>query len=181
MKPVRISKWLFFLIACVSLNVNASPVHATPRVIDVSLALDVVDREPQGILDPPGSCSGTEPETLPTIDSKVHRKIVLWTRVSSSEQSVLLHSWQKDGIKISEQRTLTPWRDKAIQFLEFVQVSLGWKEIAGVEVRLGKGNSWRTWSSKAIDRHVHVGKWKVIVTPTTDRENVLCTVHFEII
>ena len=83
-------KWLLLLAVFTALECQSAP-----QIVDVSLAYNVDQREPSPPLNPPGTCSETEPANTPILNSKAHRNIFLWTKVSSSDESILKHSWMK--------------------------------------------------------------------------------------
>lgn len=159
-----------------------SVAEAEPQIIDIALATNIDGRQPLGIFSPPGTCRNIDnpPTNIPVIDSRIHRKVFVWTKVKSSDSFVLRHAYYKDGIEFKTQRTLTPHIDKVMQIIDEIKVGLGWKNIANVELKIDESSGWRTWSSKEIDPIIHEGNWRVEITPTNDDENILCVVHFKV-
>lgn len=173
-------KYAFFVVG---LLLVVSVAEAAPRIVDVALSTNVVNRQPAGVFNPPGSCStlNNPPSNIPIMDSSVHRKVFLWTKVSASESFVLLHAYFKDGVAYQVKRTITPWIDKVLQYIEDIKVGIGWKNIANVELNVRQSDGWRTWSSKEIDPVVHKGSWRVQVSPTNNANEIICVVYFKVL
>lgn len=173
------SQTMIFIMVCIF---TASVAKAAPIIVDVALATDVINQEPSGIFNSLATCSSIDnpPTSIPVIDSSIHRKVFLWTKVSSSETFVLRHAYYKDGVEYKTQRTITPVMDKIFQIVDEIKVGLGWKNIADIELQVAKSSGWRTWSSKEIDPVVHRGEWRIQVSPTNDKEDVICVVHFRV-
>ncbi|MBW2200446.1 MAG: DUF2914 domain-containing protein [Deltaproteobacteria bacterium] len=128
----------------------------TIEIVEVVLARDVVDHEPEGVFEPPVFCEKSEDRQnmIPVVDSKNDTKICLWTKVISPVDETLLHTWYKDYA--------------------------GWIKMAEVTLKVQKSPGFRTWSSKKIIPGVHNGKWMVVISAASDPEEALCKVHFEI-
>ena len=174
--------FLVSFILLISLFLFAQNIFAQPQIIDVALCQEIKSRQPNNFFSTPGYCKNEQNSTqaIPIIDSKIHKRIYFWNRVSSSHTTTLLHTWYKDGLKMKAKRTETHWIDKALHIIEDIKVGLGLKKMATVELRIKPSGGFRTWSSKEIDPYVHVGKWEVRVSTTTDPANVLCSSEFEI-
>jgi hypothetical protein len=121
------------------------------EVVDSFFAPDVIEMNPVNPFEPGVTCeNGAEPSgPMPVIDSQEVSRIFLWTRIKSSEDGVLRHSWYKDGV-----------------------------EMAVVDLELRESPEFRTWSSKNIDPNFHTGNWKVVVTAASDPSDIICTAHF---
>ena len=149
----------FFLLALGLLLLSPQYILAQPgdiEIVEVVLARDVVDHEPEGAFEPPAFCekSESQQDMVPVVDSKDNEKVCLWTRVQSTIDETLLHTWYKeDG---------------------------GWVKMAEVPLKVQKSLGFRTWSSKKIIPGLHRGKWMVVISTASDPENALCKVHFEI-
>lgn len=156
----------------------------TLRVIDVAFAAGIKNMEPDYLFNPPGHCvNGNAGDSLPSpiIDSEVFGTVYFWNKINSSGQVTLLHSWHKDGLHIRTKRTRTSVITKETSVVGDVEPGEGWKDISDVEdFKVDIAEGWRIWSSKEIDPVVHVGKWKVEVSPAAKRKHILCTAHFEI-
>jgi len=128
----------------------------TIEIVEVVLARDVVDHEPEGVFEPPVFCEKSEDRQnmIPVVDSKNDTKICLWTKVISPVDETLLHTWYKDYA--------------------------GWIKMAEVTLKVQKSPGFRTWSSKKIIPGVHNGKWMVVISAASDPEEALCKVQFEI-
>ncbi|MBW1837097.1 MAG: DUF2914 domain-containing protein, partial [Deltaproteobacteria bacterium] len=98
----------------------------TIEIVEVVLARDVVDHEPEGVFEPPVFCEKSEDRQnmIPVVDSKNDTKICLWTKVISPVDETLLHTWYKDYA--------------------------GWIKMAEVTLKVQKSPGFRTWSSKKI-------------------------------
>jgi hypothetical protein len=125
-------------------------------IVEVVLARDVVNHEPEGAYEPPAFCETSEDgqNMIPVVDSKNDTKVCLWTKVKSPIDETLLHAWYKDDA--------------------------GWVKMAEVTLKVQKSPGFRTWSSKKIIPGVHSGKWMVAISAASDPEDALCKVYFEI-
>ena len=177
---MRIRKFAFLssvlLPTLVAFGGLAAPSNA-PSVVDIALANDVVSREPQGRF-PTVTCSASRSGDAPVVDTARNDAIYLWMRVSSEEDFVLRHRWFKDGVRVRTVRTYTSLLDRIVRIVDEVTVGLGWKELAGVELKVGGSEGWRTWSKKELDRLVHAGEWRVDAVLPND--TVICSVYFSV-
>jgi hypothetical protein len=126
------------------------------EIVEVVLAQDVVNHEPEGAFEPPAFCERSEGQQnmVPVVDSQNNVKVCLWTKVQSTIDETLLHTWYKeDG---------------------------SWVKMAEVTLNVQKSSGFRTWSSKQIIPGIHSGKWMVVISAASDPENALCEVRFEI-
>ncbi|MBU0987230.1 MAG: DUF2914 domain-containing protein [Proteobacteria bacterium] len=126
------------------------------EIVEVVLARNVVDLEPQGVFEPPAYCgkSGDRENMLPVVHSEIDELVYLWIKVKSPIAETLRHTWYKAG--------------------------MGWEKMAEVTLNIQKSPGFRTWSSKKIIPDAHNGKWMVVISAASDPENALCKVDFEI-
>ena len=142
--------FILALLVLVSL-VGFRSASVAQEVVDSIIARDVVDMNPVNPFEPGVTCeNGAEPSgPMPVIDSQEEGRVFFWTRINSSEDGVLRHSWYKDGV-----------------------------EMAVVDLELVESSAFRTWSSKNIDPNFHTGNWKVVVTSASDPSDIICAAHF---
>ncbi len=126
------------------------------EIVEVVLARDVFNLEPEGAFEPSGFCGRSEgrEHMIPVVHSKIDTKVCLWTKVKSPVAQTLRHTWYKAG--------------------------MGWEKMAEVFLKVQKSNSFRTWSCKKIVPDVHNGKWMVVINAASDPETALCKVDLEI-
>ena len=136
---------------------HSASISEDMSVIDLALAGDVQDREPVGPVEPSVSCEKdkTASQPLPVVDSTTSERIFFWNRVKSSVEGTLRHTWMMK-------------RDQ------------GWEPMAKVELRIGESPAYRVWSSKQLDRTLHLGEWMVEVSSAEDPGQVLCLIRFQV-
>jgi hypothetical protein len=151
-------KKYFLLILCMFLfspqYIQAEP--GSVKIVEVALAREVVDLQPQEVFDPPAYCGRSEDRqnTIPIVHSTTDSKICLWTKVKSPAAETLIHTWYKAG--------------------------MGWEKMAEVKLNVQPSAGFRTWSCKKIIPQGYNGKWMVVISTASDPENALCKVDFEI-
>ena len=126
------------------------------EIVEVALARDVVDLQPQGAFEPSAHCgrSDDRPNTIPVVHSKIDSNVCLWTKVKSPASETLIHTWYKAG--------------------------MGWEKMAEVTLNVQPSAGFRTWSCKKIMPQGYNGKWMVVISRASDPENALCKIDFEI-
>ncbi|WP_447970406.1 DUF2914 domain-containing protein [Nitrospira sp. M1] len=127
------------------------------EVLDVSLASSIRNREPSTPVLPAAHCEKDKngQSDLPVVNSLVRRKIFFWTRIASSSEGAIRHTWH--------------------QHLEN-----GWETIAEVNLPITPSPGYRMWSSKALHRGNPIGDWMIVVAPSHDPEHVLCITRFSV-
>jgi len=126
-------------------------------VVGVALAEDIQGREPVGSVNPSISCEKDKKSqvALPVVNATISQRVFFWSRVQSSTAGTLRHIWLMK-------------RDQ------------GWEPMAKVDLRIGQSPGYRTWSSKQLDRSLHLGEWMVQVSKADDPSEVLCLSRFRV-
>lgn len=151
------------------LAVSANPGEFTPEnasmdsdsqhmtVVGVALAENIQDREPVGPVNPSISCEkeGQSQAAIPVVDSNANGRAFFWNTVQSSGDSTLQHIWLMK-------------RDQS------------WEPMAKIDLKIGKSDAYRTWSSKKFDRNHHLGEWKIEVVTADHPDEVLCQSSFRV-
>lgn len=146
---------------------------------DIALCTSVNEREPVYRFEPPALCSDSNTASIATIDSSIFRTIFLWTKVQTKHAGSIVHAWYKDGVEVMTAKSEYSFIDKILNIIDYIEVGLGWKQIANVKLKITPSPGYRTWSNKQLDPGSN-GKWKVVVTSATHPDVKLCTVHFEV-
>jgi hypothetical protein len=138
------------LITLAALAIS-STASAEQRMVELLFARDVIDREPVGPFEPGAYCEREAEPTgpIPVVDSQTERRVIFWSIFMSSAEGIVRHSWYKDGF-----------------------------ELYVVNLKIGKSESWRSWSWKNIVPNDNTGKWKVVVSTTGEAGEVICVAHF---
>ena len=170
---------VFVGLMFMTLVATAQTVPPELRIVDVRLAGNVVDREPQNEFGPKEGCSiEGNPASIPVINPNSYPTVYLWTKIDSTSEFVINHTYYKDGNQFRVKETITPVLDRIRRAVREISIGLGWKRFATVELLIGLSPTWRTWSSKELDPIVHKGEWRVEVKSRGNAEAVLCTVYF---
>ena len=149
--------FLVFLVFLTSTFLNPSPVLAEFEVLDVALAVSVKDREPTDRFSPSAYCEKDKngQPAIPVIDSSIVQQVYFWTRVASTVQGTVRHTWHQ-------------------------QMDTGWEMIADVDLSIFPSSGYRMWSSKKIDSAYHLGEWMIVVSSSSDPAQVLCITRFTV-
>ncbi len=138
------------LITLAALAIS-STASAEQRMVELLFARDVIDREPVGPFEPGAYCEREAEPTgpIPVVDSQTERRVIFWSIFMPSAEGIVRHSWYKDGV-----------------------------ELYVVNLKVGKSESWRSWSWKNIVPNDNTGKWKVVVSTAGEAGEVICVAHF---
>ena len=149
---VRVSFWLR-LSVMLAVVLGGTEIVAAQKVVEVFLARDVVDREPVRPFEPGAYCELGERPTAPVavVDSEVERRVFLWNRIEATQAVTVRHTWYREG-----------------------------SQVAQVDLQVVKSPRFRIWSSKKLLPKLMAGKWKVVVSYSSDPGQFLCVVHFEV-
>ena len=133
----------------------ASPCWAGPKLLEIALARNVKNRNPVKPHFPVISCEKDRNHNvdLPIINAITDGQIVFWNRIITKSPATFHHTWHKN-------------------------TSSGWKHMAHISLKVNKSSSFRTWSTKTILPHLHIGEWMIVVSEDNDLQDVLCIVRF---
>ena len=127
------------------------------EILDVALAESVQNREPVNAFSPPAYCEKDKngQPAIPTVNSAQVQQIYFWTRIASTEPDMVRYTWHH-------------------------QTETGWENMAEVDLRITPSAGYRLWSSKNILPSHHRGQWMIVVSPSSDPNQVLCIARFKI-
>ena len=145
-----------------SQDTPAQSAESTPpelTVLNVALAESVQNREPVGSVNPAVSCEtkkkSTSKAATPVVDTAVNGQVYFWNTVQAPTDGKLRHTW-------------------------LMKKNNEWQPMAKIDLRIGKSNSYRTWSSKKFDPSWHRGEWRIEVANADNTNEVLCESHFRV-
>ncbi len=75
-------------------------------------------------------------------------------------------------------RTEYSWIDKVLKTIDEINIGLGWKKVASVDLKVKPSSGFRVWSKKQIDPIVHTGNWKVVISTASNPNTKLCIAKF---
>ena len=127
------------------------------EILDISLTGTVKNREPHDPVSPPAYCEKDKngKGELPVIDSVDRPKIFFWTRIASSSQGTIRHTWHQ-------------------------HVDNTWVMISQVDLSIKPSSGYRMWSSKDFRRGNPIGDWMIVVASVHDPEHILCITRFSV-
>jgi len=123
-------------------------------ILEVELAQAIQNREPAHPTKPPAHCEKDLNRGAPL--PRIHtgdQQVVFWNRVSSTENTLIRHSWHKKSDE-------------------------GWRAMAHVDLPIQKSTAFRIWSTKDLHPALHRGEWMIVVTLAEDPRDVLCIARF---
>ena len=127
------------------------------EMLDISLTGIVNNREPRDPVSPPAYCEKDKngKGELPEIDSVTRPKIFFWTRIASSSEGTIRHTWHQ-------------------------RVNNTWVMISQVDLSIKPSSGYRMWSSKDFRRGNPIGDWMIVVASARDPEHILCITRFSV-
>jgi len=141
-------KLAVFFVVLFAATLAAGSAAAQTRVVEAALCLGVVERMPT---EPVVS---SDPSMLPVVDTSATGQIFLWTKLSSPEETVVVHTWYRENPEVAESGPeLAP--------------------AAEVELRVFPSESFRTWSTISLLPKISEGMWRVTVTSAADPVTIL--------
>ncbi len=123
-------------------------------LLEVELAHDIKEREPDLPYKPPAHCEKdtNQGAALPRIHPS-DQQVVFWNRVAATDSTLIRHAWHK-------------------------KFEGSWKPMANVDLPIQKSSAFRIWSTKDLHPTLHRDEWMIVVSMADDPKQVLCITRF---
>ncbi|MFO7597257.1 MAG: DUF2914 domain-containing protein [Desulfocurvibacter africanus] len=148
-------KSIVLFAAILAMVLMTCPAFAQVLVVEAALCEDVVNREPVDLI------TSTDQSVLPVVEAGKTGQVFLWTKIKTSEETVVVHSWYKENPNVAE---LGP----------------DMHPMSEIELRVHPSDGFRTWSTASLMPGVSEGMWRVTVTTAADPENILYQEAFQV-